>query len=55
VYYSSLIVFFGASLTRAAIRQRGHPLVPKSTAVRVRRELIEDANDGAMTTATGMK
>lgn len=42
VYYSSLIMFFGASLTRAVIRQRGDRLIPKSTAVRVRREVIED-------------
>ena len=41
VYYSSLILFFGASLTRAAIRLRGDRIVPKATAVRVRVEVLE--------------
>ncbi len=46
VYYSSLILFFGASLTRAAIRQRGRRIVPKTTAVRVRVATLEDDDDG---------
>ncbi len=41
VYYSSLILFFGASLTRAAIRLRGDRIVPKATAVRVRMRILE--------------
>jgi membrane protein len=49
VYYSSLILLFGASLTRAAIRQRGDRIVPKSTAVRVRMEFLEEGDNGAMT------
>ncbi|MEZ5419835.1 MAG: YihY/virulence factor BrkB family protein [Vicinamibacterales bacterium] len=46
VYYSSLIFFFGAALTRAAIRSRGDRIVPKPTAVRVRVEVYEDAAPG---------
>jgi len=42
VYYSSLILFFGASLTRAAILARGDRIVPKATAVRVRVEVLDD-------------
>jgi membrane protein len=49
VYYSSLILLFGASLTRAAIRQRGDRIVPKATAVRVRMEFLEEGDNGAMT------
>ena len=41
VYYSSLILFFGAALTRAAIRLRGDRIIPKSTAVKVKMEIIE--------------
>lgn len=42
VYYSSLILFFGAALTRATIGLRGGPIVPKPTAVRVRVTIVED-------------
>lgn len=42
VYYSSLILFFGAALTRAVIRSRGDRIIPKSTAVRVRVEVQAD-------------
>jgi membrane protein len=49
VYYSALILFFGASLTRAAIRLRGDRIVPKSTAVRVRVEILEEEDTGALT------
>ena len=45
VYYSSLILFFGASLTRAAIWARGGRIVPKATAVRVRVELLDDDDE----------
>ena len=45
VYYSSLILFFGAALTRATIRRRGDRIVPKSTAVRVKMEILEDSNE----------
>jgi membrane protein len=45
VYYSSLILFLGTALTRAYIEQRGDPVRPKSTAVRVHLDILED--DGA--------
>ncbi len=41
VYYSSLILLFGAALTRASIRLRGDRIVPKATAVRVKLEMLE--------------
>ena len=47
VYYSSLILFFGAALTRAEIWRRGERIVPKPTAVRVRVEALEDEDTGA--------
>jgi membrane protein len=43
VYYSSLIVFFGAALTKVTILQRGDPIVPKPTAVRLKVEVVEEA------------
>jgi membrane protein len=43
VNYSSLILLFGASFTRAHLEGRGLPVRPKRTAVCVHRELIEDA------------
>ncbi|MDA1186052.1 MAG: YihY/virulence factor BrkB family protein [Acidobacteria bacterium] len=42
VYYSSLIVVFGAAFTRATLRARGDVVVPKPTAVRVKVEIVED-------------
>ncbi|MGE0451763.1 MAG: YihY/virulence factor BrkB family protein [Vicinamibacterales bacterium] len=42
VYYSSLIVFMGAAMTRAMVRLRGDRLVPKSTAVRVTLSVQEE-------------
>ena len=41
VYYSSLILFFGAALTRVRIQLRGGRIVPKPTAVLTRVELLE--------------
>jgi membrane protein len=49
VYYSSLILFFGAAITQAVIRERGGQIVPKSTAVRVHREVIEDPDGDDLT------
>jgi membrane protein len=46
VYYSSLIVFFGTALTRVKIEQRGDRIVPKSTAVRVHMDIMEDEGGG---------
>lgn len=46
VNYSSLILLFGAAFTRAHLEGRGLPIRPKSTAVSVHRELIEDTEPG---------
>lgn len=42
VYYSSLILYFGAALTRARVLAHGKPIYPRATAVRVREEVIEE-------------
>jgi membrane protein len=42
VYYSALIVYFGAALTKAHALAAGRPVVPRPTAVLVREELIVD-------------
>lgn len=42
VYYSSLILLFGAAFTKAHLLARGRPLVPRDTAVVVRREFITE-------------
>lgn len=41
VNYSSLILLFGAALTRANLEARGKPIVPRPLAIRVQRELVE--------------
>lgn len=46
VYYSSLILFFGTALTRVMIEERGETVVPKSTAVRVHLDVLEDDGSG---------
>jgi len=43
VYYSSLILLFGAAFTKTQLLARGEPIVPRNSAVRVRRELVIDA------------
>lgn len=40
VYYSSLILLYGAAFTRIHLQERGHPVVPRNSAVRVRHELM---------------
>lgn len=42
VNYSSLILLFGASFTRAQFEARGNTIRPRNGAVRVHRELVED-------------
>lgn len=42
VYYSSLILLFGAAFTRSRLVAHGRPVVPRDTAVLVRNELIEE-------------
>ncbi len=46
VYYSALIIFFGAALTKVRINQRGEILTPKPTAVKVRTEILEETARG---------
>ncbi|CAM3977873.1 YihY/virulence factor BrkB family protein [Vreelandella rituensis] len=40
VYYSSLILLFGAAFTRSLLLRRGRKLIPRNTAVAVRREFL---------------
>jgi membrane protein len=42
VYYSSLILLFGAAFTKTHLLARGLPVVPRNSAVLVRRELVAD-------------
>lgn len=42
VYYSTLILFFGAEFTRAYLEERGIKVRPLAKAVRVRRELVTE-------------
>ena len=42
VYYSSLILLFGAAFTKTHLLARGGTIVPRNTAVLVRRELVTD-------------
>ena len=46
VNYSSLIMLFGAAFTRADLESRGRSLIPRSTAVRVHRQIVEDGPAG---------
>ena len=50
VYYSSLILLFGAAFTRCHLSERGKPLVPRNTAVVVRRELLGDIHHSPAST-----
>lgn len=42
VHFSSLVLLFGAAIARAHMQARGRFIRPKSTAVRMRRELLTD-------------
>ncbi len=42
VYYSSLIMLFGAAFTRTQLLARGGTIVPRNSAVLVRRELVTE-------------
>jgi len=44
VYYSSLILFFGAALTKARVLAAGKEVVPRAMAVRVKEEIVEDTD-----------
>ena len=48
VYYSALILFIGAALTRAWIRHNGRFIVPTDTAVKVKMEILEEDDRGDM-------
>lgn len=48
VYYSTLILFFGAALTKATILQRGEEIVPAPTAVRIRMDILEQSDNGRL-------
>lgn len=43
VYYSSLILFFGAAFTKAKTLASGKKIVPRAMAVRVKREVVEES------------
>jgi len=43
VYFSSLILLFGAAFTKTDLLARGLPIVPRNSAVLVRRELVTDS------------
>ena len=43
VYFSSLILLFGAAFTRMHMEARGRSIMPRNMAVRVRNEIIESA------------
>jgi membrane protein len=43
IYYSCAIMFFGAEFIRAYRLDHGAPVVPKATAVRVRREIVKES------------
>ena len=42
VYYSSLILLFGAALTKAHVLASGRNVVPRAVAVRVKEEIVEE-------------
>jgi membrane protein len=42
VYYSSLILFFGAALTKARVLASGRRIIPRPTAVRIREDIVEE-------------
>ena len=42
VYYSTLILLFGAAFTRTLLLHRGGRIVPRNLAVRVRSEMVEE-------------
>jgi membrane protein len=46
VYYSSLILFFGAAFTKAKTLASGRLVVPRAMAVRVREEIVEEEGPG---------
>jgi hypothetical protein len=49
VYYSSMILFFGAAVAKVAILRRDGAVTPKSTAVRTKMVVLEENEDHAWT------
>jgi membrane protein len=49
VYYSALIIFFGAAFTRANVRRRGGIIHPSAGAVKVHTEIVEEPPEEADT------
>jgi membrane protein len=45
VYYSSLILFFGAAFTRVSVQRRGGIIAPSPGAVKVRTEIVEGEDE----------
>ena len=45
VYYSSLILMFGAAFTRTHMEARGREIVPRNMAVRIRQQLVTDGEE----------
>jgi membrane protein len=48
IYYTSMIVLFGAEFTEAWAKRRGHGVVPERGAVRVIREIRRESPSGGM-------
>lgn len=44
VYYSSLILLFGAAFTKSHLVQRRKPIIPRNSAVLVKQELVDQAS-----------
>lgn len=47
VYYSSLILLFGAAFIRTRMEAMGKPIVPRNMAVRIRHELLMEERSGS--------
>lgn len=45
VYYSSLILLFGAAFTKCHLVARGQEVIPRNSAVLVKRELLDEARE----------
>ena len=42
VYYSALVLFFGAALTKASVLASGRSIVPRPLATRIREQLVDE-------------
>ena len=48
VYYSALIIFFGAAFIKVFVRDRGEVVLPSEGAVKVRTEILEDPEEAVV-------